>query len=648
MSQSGTDPDLHQVTQTLFGSLALLLALAGQFWLYSSPQGLWPGVGLTALAMVVFVGSRVMRVPPWAQTIVTRLRLSYRGVLIGLALVLSIMTTVTDVSWQQINRTNYAPVLMLWAGSALAYLAAFWGQLPSFDGRSWWRTHRSELIALAVVVVLGAALRFYRLGEIPRVIDGDEGRVGQFALNTRLNPLASPFTLAENFGALYLQAIGLALFAFDRTLFALRLMPAVGGTLAILATFALGRQLFSSRVGWVAAALVAVAHTHLHFSRSVAVAYIQETWLIPLELYFFISGLTRRSRWRLALGGLILGLHFNVYVSAQIITALIPVYLLIAWIVCRPWLAGRASLVLVFIGGLVVAALPHWAYAFRNPDQFFARLNVDGTFQSGWLAAQVVETGKTAVQILAERVAHTFLSLNYYPAGDFYGARIPVLDLATATLFILGLGYAVWRTRSPEYLLLNGYFWAITVAIGVFSLPPTADSYRMLAVIPAAALLAAIGLEQILLMAQADQPAHKAVRAGLLSFVLVAVFALNFRAYFWDFASQCRHGGEQYTRFASYFGNYLRTVNRHATVYLLSNDVFYYGIHSSIDFLSGARPVNNWPDPLTALAPLPQTVVVAIPSRVTELQEWAANYPGGQFREQYDCENLMLVAYELP
>lgn len=646
MSRPGTDPEIHPVTQTLLGSLAFLLALAGQFWLYSSPQGLWPGVALTVLAMVVFVGSRVLRAPPWAQWVVTRL--SYRGVLIGLALVLSIMTTVTDVGWQQINRTNYAPVLMLWAGSALAYLAAFWGQPPSFDGRRWWRTHRSEWIALAVVVVLGAALRFYRLGEIPRVIDGDEGRVGQFALNTRLNPLASPFALAENFGALYLQAIGLALFVFDRTLFALRLMPAVGGTLAILATFALGRQLFSSRVGWVAAALVAVAHTHLHFSRSVAVAYIQETWLIPLELYFFISGLTRRSRWRLALGGLILGLHFNVYVSAQIITALIPVYLLIAWVVCRPWLVGRAALVPVFIGGLVVAALPHWTYAFRNPDQFFARLNVDGTFQSGWLAAQVVETGKTAVQILAERVAHAFLSLNYYPASDFYGARIPVLDLATATLFILGLGYAVWRTRSPEYLLLNGYFWAITVAIGVFSLPPTADSYRMLAVLPAVALLAAVGLEQILWMAQADPARRQAVRVGLLSVVLVAVFALNFRAYFWDFASQCRHGGEQYTRFASYLGNYLRSVNRHATVYLLSNDVFYYGIHSSIDFLSGARPVNNWPDPLTALAPLPQTVVVAIPSRVTELQAWAANYPGGQFREQYDCENLMLVAYELP
>lgn len=650
MSLLETDPNPNptHLMQTLFGSLAFLLALAGQFWLYSGPEGLGPGLGLTVLAMVLFVGSRVIRPSTWAVAVASRLRLSYRGILIGMALALSAMTTAVDVLWQQLSRTNYAPILMLWAGSAILYAAAFWGQRPSFDGRRWWLAHRSEMLALAAIVLLGAGLRFYRLGEVPRVIDGDEGRVGQFALSTKQHPLASPFTLSENFGALYLQAIGTALFVFDRTLFALRLMPALGGTLAIVATFLLGRQLFGARVGWVAAALVAVAHTHLHFSRSVAVAYIQETWLIPLELYFFISGLTRRSPLRLALGGLLLGAHFNVYVSAQIITALIPVYVLIAWMVCRSWLAGRGSLVWAFAGGLVVTALPHWAYAFRHPEQFFARLNVDGTFQSGWLTTEVVRTGKTAVQILAERVTHTFLSLNYYPAIDFYGARIPNLDLVTATLFILGLGYALWRTRSPHYLLLNGYFWAITVAIGVFALPPTADSYRMLAVLPAAALLAAIGLEQIFTMAQADDPGRNTIRIGLLTFILVSVFTLNARAYFWDFASQCRHGGEQYTRFASYLGNYLRAVNRHATVYLLSNEVFYYGIHSSIDFLSGGRPVNNWPDPLTTLTPLPQTVVVAIPSRVTELQEWAAQYPGGQFREQYDCENLMLVAYELP
>jgi hypothetical protein len=223
-----------------------------------------------------------------------------------------------------------------------------------------------------------------------------------------------------------------------------------------------------------------------------------------------------------------------------------------------------------------------------------------------------------------------------------------VLDVVTGTLFVLGLAYAFWRTRSPQYLLLNGYFWAITVAVGVFALPPTADSYRMLATLPAVMLLAAVGLEQILLMTQVDQPGRQGVRAGLVTFVFVASLALNFRAYFWDFASQCRHGGEQYTRFASYLGKYLHTVNRHATVYLMSNEIFYYGIHSSVDFLSGARPVNNWPEPLAALTPLPQTVVVAIPSRVTELQEWAAQHPGGQFREQYDCENLMLVAYEMP
>jgi hypothetical protein len=35
-------------------------------------------------------------------------------------------------------------------------------------------------------------------------------------------------------------------------------------------------------------------------------------------------------------------------------------------------------LVLVFIGGLVVAALPHWAYAFATQISFC--LNVDGHF----------------------------------------------------------------------------------------------------------------------------------------------------------------------------------------------------------------------------------------------------------------------------
>jgi hypothetical protein len=50
-----------------------------------------------------------------------------------------------------------------------------------------------------LVSLFAAAIRFYRLGEMPRVLDGDEGRVGLFALSTVAGDLANPFALWENF-----------------------------------------------------------------------------------------------------------------------------------------------------------------------------------------------------------------------------------------------------------------------------------------------------------------------------------------------------------------------------------------------------------------------------------------------------------------
>lgn len=580
--------------------------------------------------------------------LVSRLSLSNSGILIGLTITLSIMATVVDVAWVQLNRVNYVPVLILWAGSALTYVAAFVAPGQAIQWRAWWREHRAEVIGVGLILLVAAGLRFYQLGSIPRVIDGDEGRVGQVALITRQNPLANPFTLFENIGGLYLQAIGAALYTFGRTPFALRLMPAIGGTLAIPALYLLGRRLFGVRVAVFAAILLALAHAHLHFSRTVAVIYIQETWLIPLELFFFMSGLEDRSRWRLAVGGLILGLHFDVYVSAQIMAALLLVYLLVAAWLSRPLIQGAVRHVMTFWLGAALTALPQMVYAIRSPGDFFARLSADGTFQSGWLASTMAQTGQSAPLILAGRVAHAFLSLNYYPAVDFYGARIPLLDVVTATLFILGLGYGLWQTRNPRYLLLNGYFWSVTVAIGVFSVPPTADSYRMLAALPAAILLATVGSDQGVNALWQKRPERQSVQIGVIVCVVAAVLALNFRAYFLDFAQRCRFGGDPPTRFASYLGNYLRTLDRETTVYLLSDDNFRYRTHVSVDFLSGNFPVTNVPEPVDSLSAASRVAIVAVPTRAEELKAWADAHPGGHLQRVFDCENPMLLAYYVP
>lgn len=398
----------------------------------------------------------------------------------------------------------------------------------------------------------------------------------------------------------------------------------------------------------MAAGLLAFSHAHIHFSRIASVAYIQGTWLTPLELYFFWSGLERRSALRLALGGLILGLHFNIYLGAQIEVGFLLVYLAAAFWLCRPLIQQAGRRVGVFWLGALIVAFPMLVYAWRAPTEFMDRLNTDGMFQSHWLANTMAETGQSAPQILAGRVLHAFLSLNHYPVTDFYNAPIPLLGFITSTLFVLGLGYALWRTRDPRYLLLNGYFWGTTVAVGVFAIPPSADSYRMLAALPAAVLYAAVGLEQVFHLFSFHVPERRAFRVSLLAFVLIAVGVSNLRVYFFDFAHRCRYGSDPQTRFASYLGNYLRTLDPELKAFLLSDEVYRHGTHESATFLSRNFPVVNFAEPVASLnAPL-GTVIIASPNRSQELQAWMDEHPGGRVERQMDCDNLMLLSYRSP
>jgi 4-amino-4-deoxy-L-arabinose transferase-like glycosyltransferase len=577
--------------------------------------------------------------------------LSVKTLAVPAAVVLTALATVLSQAFQQFDQTNYAPVLILWFGAGLAYLAAFAPALPTVrraEVRAWLRANWRELVLVGLIIALGAYLRFDRLGRVPRIINGDEGLLGQAALSTDLNPLANPFALFENFGAFYLQIIAIFLRFFGHDGFGLRLAPAIGGTLAIGALYLLARWLFGRRVAVFAALLLAISHAHLHFSRTVAVGYIQSTLLIPLELYFFISGLEKRSAARMALGGLLLGLNFSVYISAEIVVAFLLVYLVIAAIVCRPLIQQAYKQVAVFWGGVLVAALPELVYAWSKPEQFMERLNADGTFQSGWLAEQVANTGRSPVLILLERVTHAFLSINYYPSTDFYGAVIPLVDVLTSVLFLVGLVYAFWRWRNQRYLLLNGYFWAVTLAVGLFAVPPSADSYRMLIGLPGIILLAAVGLEQVLtVLTLADAP-RRLPRVAFSLALIASILLLNWRAYWVDFITQCRYGGDQQTRFASYLGRYLAELDRDAQVYLLSNDILLYGTHSSVDFLSDGLPVTNVPESADSIPADPNTAVIAIGERAEELVAWAHAHPGGNLERQYDCDNLMLVAYVLP
>ena len=309
-----------------------------------------------------------------------------------------------------------------------------------------------------------------------------------------------------------------------------------------------------------------------------------------------------------------MAIHFSVYLTAQVVIAFLVVYLIILAVTRQPIFRQSWRQVLVFALCAVIIALPQLVYNANNPDQFLSRLNTDGVFQSGWLASEMAATGRSTVHVLSDRVTHVFLTLIAYPVIDFYNTPWPLLGTITAGLFLVGVVLALLRTRDWRYLFLNGYFWSIVVAIGLFAVP---RQCRRVSYVSGFARRhdprrAGPRSDPRPPSSWTCRPAAR-LQVGLLVGLFAAVLWLNTNIYFNDFVGRCRFGGDLGTRFASYFGNYLRGLDRESTVYLLSNDEVRYGPHRSVEFLSRKMPVTNVDGPASETKTGPNTVIVTFP-----------------------------------
>jgi len=604
-----------------------------------------PFTGLAVAGTILFLVGLTIRPTRFLQKISTQALFRDQVFWLLFAITLSALAAYGATLFQR----NYLPVMSIWLMGAIGYLFVFAnGKVSLGTIKEKIRENHTEILFVLAIIAVAIAVRFYNLGQVPRVLDGDEGLVGLAAQSTAEGRLTNPFALWENFGALYLQVINIALRSFGATSFALRLAPAIGGVIAIPSLYLFARQIGGPRIGLIAAVLLAISHTHINFSRIASVAYIHGTWLVPLELYFLLSGFDKRQAWRTALSGILVAIHFSVYLTAQVIIGIALIYMLLALIFYWTWFKTVFQIALAFWGGFLIAILPEAVYISRNTNEFLNRLAQNGTFQSGWLDVTIQSTGQSAVTILFGRVVHAFMALIYYPAFDFYGSPAPMLTVVSSVLFLIGLAVSLLRTRLREYLLLNGYFWGATLSVGLFAIPPSADSYRMLMAFPAALIMCAIGLDQVLEIFGIGWANAKKMYIASVSFVLLSLLILNMWTYFGDFAGQCRFGGNLAGRFASYLGSYVKTLESESSVYLLSDGQFFYGSHASTDFLSQLRPIINHPDPLDSLHAIHGETIIANPDRIQELEDWVRLNPGGKVHYVYDCQNTILMAYQIP
>ena len=218
---------------------------------------------------------------------------------------------------------------------------------------------------LILIIFLAAWIRFYQLGSIPPSLDWDEVSLAynaQALLETGRDEYGNTWPLTiRSFNdykpPLYAYSLIPVLAILGKTNLAVRLPAAIAGTLTVLVTYFLVKELFPKSkkfsifkfqfsVAEVSVLLLAISPWHAHFSR---VAFEAN-----LGLLFFIAGmaafLKSRSfpRW-LPIAALSFGLSLLAYHSTKVVVPLL--LLLIVWPHLKTFIKARKS----FIAAGVIA-----------------------------------------------------------------------------------------------------------------------------------------------------------------------------------------------------------------------------------------------------------------------------------------------------
>ncbi len=257
-------------------TLAAVTAVEGQLLALQGPAA-DPRPWLIATAVLGLVGVCLLErgvpvaEPPRTEIVLEPWRLTGRQQLLGAILLTLGGLGSLAVAALVFERSSDAAVTPMWVASLLAAAAgALLVRRRRMDGSSR-RLHlpRLELLVLAVVLGVAAWLRLPDLARVPANVHGDEASIGLEARRILAGGLSPVFatgwydvpSLSFSLHAAIMRVVG-------NDLFGLRLGSALEGLLSILVLYLLARRLWGPRPALVAAALMAIAEWHVHFSRT--------------------------------------------------------------------------------------------------------------------------------------------------------------------------------------------------------------------------------------------------------------------------------------------------------------------------------------------------------------------------------------------
>ncbi len=425
------------------------------------------------------------------------------------------------------------------------------------------------------VLLVTTALRLVACGEVPPGLYHDEAYHGLDALDILRGHFPLYFPANNGREPLFIYLIALVVGLLGKSPFALRLAAFPIGLLTVAATVAMGRALFSRRVGLLAAAVLAVTLWHVHLSR-VGFRAVLLPLFIALTVWQGALGVrraggtgrgeereTRRQggkrqetggqrgrgeQWRHWLAaGVFYGLSFYTYTAARftlVALAAFGLYLLVV----RPAMSHLQSptsnlqswrgVGLAALAALVTVA-PLAAYAVGHPDVVLGRPGQVSVFNP------VIHGGDPWGTL----VAHTLRTLGmFFVRGDrIWRHNVPwrpAFDPVLGGAFVLGLLVALRRARQDPaagFVLV----WTAVMSLPTLLAEDAPHFLRSVGVLPVVAILPALGLDWLAL--RIGESANRRIgqsssRKLVVGRFVILVFPLLFglgstaRAYFGDYA----------------------------------------------------------------------------------------------------------------
>ena len=549
---------------------------------------------------------------------------------------------------EQLLSRHAQSLLVLWVIGWGALLLSVW---PTISYQQVWRKHHREALVICSLVAIATLLRFYDLGLTPNIMNGDEGLIGWWAVSLMRIKGAFSFVFGaiDGVGTTYLYISAGIYQVFGQNAMTARILPACAGVISILTNYWLARQLFGQRVALITAVLLVFAHTHIHFSRQLAVSYIYSTAFIPVYLWGVWRVVETKRLWPAMVAAFGVMLHVNFYLDAWAWAVFLIILVSVWAIVDRQTIIAAAQPLVFMFCMIIFGILPMILWARNYPGEFMSRMSADGSITTGWLAREAELYGVSQAYILFTLFEAAILAFLTKPFTDFYHAEVPILDAISAVLFVVGMVLVHFQFRSRRMLLLLGWFWGGVTALAILTVPISTYHYRLFAVVPVVYILIAYTYDVILTKLS---PIVGTRSMNVILACIVILFALqNVAIYRTQLAHVCRYGGDLRTQQAGVLSNYLYKRNTpQATVLVYGNmDEFHYGPWKTMDFMNPQmRYVNAdlTTDPTGYLDTDRPVYVIVVPERHYMIKSLASQYRADTVYNLLHCGEPVLYAFE--